>query len=81
MIVLGWSFGDVMYILGYIIGVVVYVIDGKVFMGDMFFYVGCGCFFEGMFVMMFEFLVVKLKGCLVFEILVYLGYEYMVNNF
>lgn len=39
---LGVYWVDMLYIFGYIIGVVVYIVDGKVFIGDTLFYVGCG---------------------------------------
>jgi hydroxyacylglutathione hydrolase len=77
---LGRSFGDVMHIPGHTAGAVAYVIDGKVFTGDTLFYGGCGRLFEGTPAMMFESLVVKLKGRLAPETLVYPGHEYTVNN-
>lgn len=35
-------------LLGYILGYIGYVGDGKLFCGDVLFFVGCGWVFEGM---------------------------------
>lgn len=81
LVVIFW----VIDVLGYISGYVVYVgyFQGNVvlvslFCGDIFFVIGCGWFFEGMFVQMCV-LLVKLV-VLVFDMCVYCVYEYMVLN-
>ena len=71
---------SVLHIPGHTTGAVAYYVNGKVFTGDTLFYAGCGRLFEGTPAMMFESLVVQLKGRLPEETLVYCGHEYTVSN-
>jgi len=77
---LGTHEASVLHIPGHTTGAVAYVIDEKVFTGDTLFYGGCGRLFEGTPAMMFESLVVELKGRLPENTLVYCGHEYTVSN-
>ena len=77
---LGRHTASVFHIPGHTTGAISYYLDGKVFTGDTLFYGGCGRLFEDTPAIMFESLVVQLKGRLPEDTLVYCGHEYTVNN-